>query len=130
MKIDKDAFIGGVRIVAIRDFLKKYRDYTWDESFVQDLLNLSATTASVVVTDLHAEGFIEPFANPFPVLRDVDGHSVRGAGTQVWWTTVKGNALANVTFAPRVHRKTADKALGDFMNRVEEVNRDERWLCV
>jgi len=42
--------------------------------------------------------------------------------------TAKGNAVAMATFAKPISRKTADKVLADFMQRVRTVNEDDHYL--
>ena len=114
-----------------RNFFKEYRDYAWDVAFVRDALNLSDSAAIALVVALHAEELIEPYSGGqpfFTVLTGDNDHLIGNHRDAAWRTTTKGNALANVSFARRVHRGTADRALHDFLGRVEDVNGDERWL--
>jgi len=84
-----------------------------------------------LVARLHAEGFIEPYRDPqrsVTILTGADSHGGVDVQDEAWRTTALGNGLANVAFTPRVRRKMAQRALREFMRRVEDVNRDDRWM--
>jgi predicted nucleotidyltransferase len=57
--------------------------------------------------------------------RDEDG--ISGAR---WRTTIKGNALAQASAAAAVSRKTADRAVGALLERVRQVNTDEKLAYI
>ena len=46
----------------------------------------------------------------------------------VWRTTLKGNQLANASAAKPVRRQTAERALADFLERVEQVNQRDEYV--
>ena len=53
---------------------------------------------------------------------------VRSAGRGWWEITAEGQRLSSATAARPVTRATAEKALGEFLTRVERVNRDRQFL--
>lgn len=111
MKVDKNESIADVSIVALRNAFRRFD--RWDTELFTDVLGISDDQAQDLISALLAEGFIEVES---------------GDGYGVWELTTKGRSLANVSFSPRVHRSTADRALRDFLDRVDEVNRDNHWL--
>lgn len=133
LKIEKSATITDVPIVAIRDFLRRYRDSAWYGTFVRDVLNLSHESATELVHELQSDGYIEPLTSTplYTVIRGEPDNEIddrRGDLDGVWMTTIKGNALGNVSFAPRVKQLTAERALRNFLDRVDLVNIDDRWM--
>jgi predicted nucleotidyltransferase len=47
---------------------------------------------------------------------------------QCWSRTVKGGALANALFSKPVSRQSAEKTLNEFLDRVQQVNGNSRFL--
>jgi len=74
------------------------------------LLDIDSLTARQVYQELSAEGYIEPSDRPLQ------------ADDESWQTTRKGNALANATARKAITRRTAERLLEEFLNRVKEIN--------
>src|SRR6266571_1738639 len=75
-----------------------------------------ATTFYPAATRQRSWGFIE---------RNTD---VPSETEHYWKRTLKGNALSKALFSRPVSRRIAAKRLSEFMNRVDQVNADSRFL--
>ena len=107
------AQIAGVSPGAVRDFLlQSAESSSWAAAYLQKTLVVDAKTARGVLTALSAVGYIEP---------DPDE-------PRKWRNTEAGNKMAGVSKARPIKRKTAEKALTDFLARVREVNLETEYL--
>jgi hypothetical protein len=103
----------GVSATAVRDFLLQSAETPrWSLAHLQKTLAVNTQTARGVLTALSAVGYIEP-----------DPEDPRH-----WRNTAAGNAMAGVSKARPIKRKTAEKALTEFLNRVREVNLEPGYL--
>lgn len=78
---------------------------------IMEVIGIDLATARQVYQDLCAEGYIEPVPEQHPLYKE--NH---------WFTTTKGNALANATARKPITRQTANQQLELFLNRVEQIN--------
>jgi predicted nucleotidyltransferase len=111
MRIDPKSMIGGWPALIVRKTLRHLR--VWDQWGVETLESIAALapgTGSDLVKALLVEGLIESCA--------------RGA----WSVTQAGCAFSVATAAQLVTRVTAERALAQFLDRVEQVNRDPYFL--
>ena len=106
MRIDPNGMIGGCPALVVRKALRHLR--VWDQWGVADLEAVAALapgTGRDLVKALQTEGLIEA--------------SARGA----WSVTQAGRTFSVASAAKPVTRATAEKALAEFLDRVEQVNR-------
>ena len=105
--------VTGVSPSAVRDFLLQSAELpSWTAAYLQQTLAIDAQTARGVLTALSAVGYIEP-----------DPEQPRN-----WRNTEAGNKMAGVSKARPIKRRTAEKALVDFLARVREVNLETDYL--
>jgi predicted nucleotidyltransferase len=111
MRIDPNGLIGGCPALVVRKALRHLR--VWDQWGAADLeavASLAPGTGDALVKALRTEGLIEA--------------SARGA----WSVTQAGRTFSVASAARSVTRATAEKALAEFLDRVEQVNRDPYFL--
>jgi hypothetical protein len=115
MRINPDDTICDIAIVGVRNFLRRSgRSEKWRLDFASSLLNLNEKQTLDLLTELEEKGYIEK-----DELYD---------GEQYWHNTISGNALGGASAARPYKRKAAEKALGEFMERVQKVNSDPYYL--
>jgi predicted nucleotidyltransferase len=111
MRIDPKSVIGGCPALVVRKTLRHLR--VWDQWGVETLESIAAVapgTGRDLVKALQAEGLIE---------------SCAGGG---WCVTQAGRRFSVASAAKPVTKVTAEKALAQFLDRVEQVNRDPYFL--
>jgi predicted nucleotidyltransferase len=108
MRIVSDEPIAGYPALEVRDFLRRYRLTNFYIEAAEDALVLSPRTANVFMNRLKGLGFIE----------ELD----KWDGSRVFRLTIKGQALSNASAARPIHRKTAERLLAEFLERVRCVN--------
>ena len=108
MRIDPKGTIGGYPALLVRRALRQL-----DLHVDWDLGRLEAITGEGrgLVKALATAGLVEPTRKGF------------------WSITRAGKALSSATAAPRVKRVTAERALGEFLGRVDFVNRRPVFLA-
>jgi hypothetical protein len=105
--------LSSVPAAAVRDFLLQSAELqNWPPAYLQKTLAVDAETARGVVSALSIAGYIEP-----------DPESPRS-----WRNTGAGNLMAKVSRARPIARKTAEKNLDHFMERVRAVNLEPEYL--
>jgi hypothetical protein len=114
MRIRPDDLVAGFPAKQIRKLLRQnYESLSVDD--VTKVLGLSGKSAVRLLEVLEHKGFIEKNAfAPDPAKN--------------WKHTIKGGALCKALFSAPVYRENAEKALADFMDRVQAVNGDGRFL--
>jgi predicted nucleotidyltransferase len=114
MRIRPDDVIAGFSAKQIRKFLRQSRLLLSVDDATK-VLGLNGRSALKLLKDLEKQGFIEKNAfAPDP--------------NKTWKHTVKGGALSNALFSAPVSRESAEKKLSEFMDRVREVNKANRFL--
>jgi DNA-binding PadR family transcriptional regulator len=108
MRIVSEQLIAGYSALEVRDFVRRYRFVKFFAEAAEEALVLSPRTAAVFMNKLVDLGFIE-----------TTGTSDR---RKVFQVTNKGQALANASAARPIHRKTAERVLEQFLERVQLVN--------
>ena len=115
MRINPSDTIAGVNIVKVRDFLRKSgQSPKWRADFASSAFQLNEKQALDLLAELESKGYIE---------KDELNY-----GEQYWHNTIHGNALGGASAAKPYKRKTAEKALAEFMERVQKVNSDPYYL--
>ena len=112
MRIDPKGTIRGYPTLLVRQTLRRLRgDFVWGKEVLERAAKLTPGTGRALAKALEAEGLIKP--SP-------------GAG---WTVSQAGDTLAVATAAMPVSRQTAERALTQFMERVEQVNDDPYFLA-
>jgi predicted nucleotidyltransferase len=111
MRIDPNRTIGGRPALAVRKMLRYLR--RWDQWKVADLEAVAtlAPGGDALAKALRTEGLIE------------------ASGKGAWAVTQAGRTFSAATAAKPVTRATAEKALGEFLERVTQVNEDPYFLA-
>jgi hypothetical protein len=96
-----------------REFLKQAAELgTWTTAYAQRVLGVDAKTAREALHALETSGYIE---------RDKKTKDS-------WRNTRAGDAAVGVSEARPVKRTTAEEKLEEMLERVDEVNRDPKYL--
>ena len=111
MRIDPKGAIAGYPAVLVRDTLRRLRVHVdWNLARLESAARLSPTESRAFVRALVSAGLIER------------------AGPGRWFITSAGQTTSSATAAARLTRATGDRALREFMARVERVNQDPNFL--
>jgi predicted nucleotidyltransferase len=111
MRIDPKETVAGYPALLVRGVLRRLRsDVHWDLARLEAVAALPAAEVRDFVKALVAAGLAE------------------AAGSSLWSITQAGQTLSSATAAPRVTRATAERALREFLDRVDRVNRDRYYL--
>ncbi len=114
MRIRSDDLIAGFPAKQIRKLLRQnFESLSVDD--VTKVLGLSGKSAQRLLETLEQKGFIEKNA----AAPDPHKH---------WKHTIKGGALSKALFSAPVYRENAEKSLAEFMDRVQAVNGNGKFL--
>jgi hypothetical protein len=111
--IDKNSLICGVPAVFLRDSLPDSKS-TFIPISIGNKMGLNNNDAQKLAKLLENENYIE---------RE---NEIESEGC--YRLTIKGSALKNANAAKPIRRETAEKAIKCFLNRVEEVNNEPKYL--
>jgi len=112
MRIEPKGTIGQYPTLLVRTALRHLRDrLQWGLTELESAAGLTPGSGRALVKVLRSEGLIEP------------------AGRGAWTIAQPGLTLSSATAARRVTRATAEKALQQFLGRVEQVNTDPYFLA-
>ena len=111
MQIDPKGTIAGWPALLVRRILRQLRtNLRWGLAELDSTASVQAGEGRALIKALLAEGLIE------------------AAGRNAWTVTQAGRTLSSATAAKRITRATAQKALQQFLFRVEKVNNDPYFL--
>jgi hypothetical protein len=111
MRIDPKGAVAGRPALLVRQTLRHLRTrLPWGLSDLESAASVEAGEGRALIKALLAEGLIE------------------AAGRNAWKVTQAGQTLSSATAAKRVTRATAQRALLQFLGRVEQVNNDPYFL--
>ena len=111
MQIDPKGTVAGWPALLVRRTLRQLRTHLqWGLGELESTASVEAGEGRALIKALLAEGLIE------------------AAGRDAWKVTQAGQTLSSATAARRVTRATAQKALQQFLGRVEQVNNDPYFL--
>jgi predicted nucleotidyltransferase len=111
MRIDPKGTIAGKSALLVRDCLRTLRArISWDLAALEMAASLEPGTGKPLLRALSAAGL------------------VKSAGRGWWAITSEGQRLSSATAAKPVMRRTAEKALREFLARVDRVNQDPHFL--
>ena len=117
MNIDPTQQIAGLPALEARKLLRALSSgMSFSKPEIAYRLSGADYDDSEILSKLLDEGLVEKIADG---VSDGDRYG----------TTVLGNAVANASAARPVLRKTAEKALSGFLDRVAEVKSNPKWLC-
>lgn len=115
MRITSTSRIAGYPAVVIRDLLRGLKEGLWGQNDVAVRLGVSREVAERVIARLATGGYVR---------RD---RTFTEGGP--WYSrTTKGNRLALASAAPPLKRRTAERQLQAFLDRVKIVNGDPYYL--
>jgi hypothetical protein len=118
LRITTNQDIAGYPGRKVRNFIKSYRSGGFFRQAAAAALDLSPGAAATLLLKLVDLGLIEE------VERRIDGELIFQA-------TNYGRALANASAAKPIYRKTGDRVLEQFLERVHTVNATSKYLyCV
>ncbi len=111
MRIDPKGTVAGWPALLVRRTLRQLRArLQWGLSEMESTAPVEAGEGRALIRALLAEGLIE------------------AVGRDAWRVTQAGQTLSSATAAKRVTRAKAQKALQEFIGRVEQVNNDPYFL--
>jgi len=114
MRIDPVSTIGGYPTLFVRKLMRQLSvGLHWHMKSIPDIAAVSPGEAQTLMRALEREGLVS-----------VD----RDAGGETWSVTQLGQSFASATAAKPITRQTAEKALSQFLERVQRVNEDGRFL--
>mgnify|MGYP001567118943 CR=1 FL=1 len=114
MRIRPDDLVVGFPAKQVRKLLRQ-SDQFLSVDDVTKVLGLRGKSALRVLKTLEQQGFIKKNTSaPDP--------------KKNWKHTIKGGAISNALFSAPVSRRSAERALSEFMDRVREVNEAGRFL--
>jgi len=117
MRIDRSEKIAGLDILKIRNAIRKQGHNTFGVVDFANALKVQRRKAAAIITELRARGWLETAE---------EDHRPNH-----FQTTIAGNAFAAANAIKPIPRAKAEKLLGMFLKRVEELNaRDEFTHCV
>ncbi len=114
MYLDPKSQIAGIPAMQVRDFLKHNRDYEWTQNRVAECLNLSDEDAEALISELSRLGYVEETS----VI----------SGQQYYQKTLTGAAFSLASASQPLTRRTAQKKLAEFLERVRAVNANEDFV--
>src|SRR5581483_5665468 len=115
MRITSMETIAGQLAFSMRKLMQRREG---NQETIAEVLKLDASDAERVFQDLCTENYIEPLDPIDPSETD----------RTRWRTTIKGNALAHATARKPITRRTAERLIHAFLNRVNEINSCEDYI--
>lgn len=118
MKIEKGQIIAGQPILKVRDFFKRYEQF--DVENAAYFFAISPKAAKTLCLELVELGYSQRIsAEEMP-----PDHK-----KEIWYDLLPpGRSLRLARAVPRISREKADQILTEFMKRVDEVNRSEKYV--
>ncbi len=112
MYLDPKSKIAGKPALEVRSFLKRMDEFLWSTDTVCKVFRMSDEEARAFISQLVSLGLVE-----------ADSRT-----EERWSTAPKGRTLALASAARPLRRTTAERKLREFLERVEDVNREKRFL--
>ena len=111
MRIDPKGAIAGYPAVLVRDTLRRLRVHLdWNIARLESVAGFSGPKSRAFIRAMVSAGLIER------------------VGSGCWSVTRAGQTVSSATAAARVTRATGERALREFMARVDRVNHDRNYL--
>jgi predicted nucleotidyltransferase len=115
MRITKDQLVAGYPVLEVRSFIRRQRLGTFAAPAAEHAMKLSLSEAEDFLRELVNLGYLEQ-ARP-----------IFGENIAAYEVTQQGQALANASGAKPISRETADRALQEFMERVQTINASREY---
>lgn len=109
MRIQRKEIIAGIPILKIRDYIKKYFSGYFSISNLEDHFGLKPRETQKLIHELLRQDYIERQKGKYRL-------------------TLKGRSLCIARCVPPLDKKKADRIFQEFMQRVDEINRDDFYL--
>jgi len=113
MRIVSDQLIAGYPAIEVRDFVKRYRFTGFFTEAAEFDLTLRPKDAAVFLNKMVKLGFVMGTG--------------KSNGRRSFEVTSNGLALANASAALPIHRRTAERVLAQFLERVHRVNNTQAY---
>src|SRR5208282_1172429 len=110
MKLNRDAPVAGMDILKLRNLFRKFARGNLSRVAIMKEFSVAARKANKMIADLVTLELI----SPCEIRHDKE--------IRYYETTIKGNALGFAKASKPVSRVTADRVLGEFLDRVSGVN--------
>jgi hypothetical protein len=114
MRITQADLIAGRPILQVRKLMRSMSLDVGPET-AQRIFSIEEAEALALMEALEAGGYVQPY-------------ELARSGSRRWQLTQKGKVLAAASTAPPIHRRTADRLLREFMERVEQVREDSELM--
>ena len=115
MRFDPQSLIGGRSALQIGKFFRKMNGVPfWDPTFVQVEFSLREDEARRLLRGLMRAGLIQ---------------RIPGKGKKSWILSQLRQSFAFAKASERITRTTAERALGQFLQRAQKVNQDDYFLA-
>jgi hypothetical protein len=108
MRIDSKGQIAGVPVLVVRDYLRRMIPFRLSAHSIASDLKLSGPRAEELVSHLLRLGYVDP-------IDTLDGE-------QHYKITLSGSTFTLASAAPPLTRRTAERKLAEFLERVRSVN--------
>jgi predicted nucleotidyltransferase/predicted transcriptional regulator len=115
MRIGKNEKINNIPLVKIRDYFKEIRGFGMSETGIRNYFNFSIKSTSCLIKELLKNDFIE---------KAID----KKYGIE-YQLTAKGQSLCAARSVPPLNKAKADIIFNEFMQRIEEINNNDYYLC-
>jgi predicted transcriptional regulator/predicted nucleotidyltransferase len=111
MRIKRNEKIANIPIIKIRDYFKEIRNIGIIKTDLGRYFNINTKKLNLLINELLQNELIEKGQKgEYPL-------------------TMKGQALCAARAVPPINKEKADKIFKEFMQRVEEINNDNYYLC-
>ena len=115
MRIAKEQLVAGYPPIQVRDFLRRFRFAVITLQTIQEVLKASSVEAEEFLSGMVKLGLLEPSENLSR--KDRPAYEVSATGL----------ALANASAARLITRRTANRVLREFMDRVQVINAGDEY---
>jgi predicted transcriptional regulator/predicted nucleotidyltransferase len=111
MRIKRNEKIANISIIKIRDYFKEIRSVGITKEKLGRYFNLNVKNMNLLINELIKNGLIEETKK------------------KEYQLTMKGQALCAARSVSPMNKEKADKIFKEFMQRVEEINNNNYYLC-
>jgi hypothetical protein len=125
MHLDPKSQIDGFPVLEVRRLLRQVRfDGLLSFKFIMDDMYLSRRDTESFIACLKAEGLLEDY------VLDKELHPSELQYLPYYQLTPKGSQFRAASATKQLHRKTADRLLADFIERIEALNGNPYYLGI
>jgi len=106
-----------IPIIKVRNALRGVHR-SFSNAYLVDYLKVNTKQAHDIINELKNRDYIK---------KNEDKYLRRNTKRVYWEMTMKGNAFRMASAAPPISRKTADKKVSEFINRIDEINSNKNY---